>query len=97
MCPLPWKLREPFFSISGGGGGVLPPTPPLGTGHLHQLRYGLRDLYESFNRESVELPPLEPIEGDLGRPEEPQRFGSMEALRPPDHLGNEEVGLLLVQ
>ena len=84
IWPLPRKLREPIFHLRGG---VLPPTPPSDD---------FRDLFDDFNRNSDELPPLVPIEeGDITRLEEEERRrsgqeGSMSS-RPLRQLRNRNV------
>ena len=75
------------FCISGGG--VLPPTPPV----PESASDSFRDLFEDFNRESDELPPLELIEGDLGRLEEQRESGQggSTSSRPPRQLRSRNV------
>ena len=68
------------------GGGVLPPTPPVLENESAPDNFG--DLFEDFNRETDELPSLEPIEGDLGRLEEHRELGQggSTSSRPPRQL-----------
>ena len=94
MIPLPWKTGEPFPS-QGGGGGVLPPTPPIPDSEP-PVSENFRDLFEDFNRGSDELPPLELIEeDDIPRMEETQRIsgqdGDATSSRPPRQLRNRSV------
>ena len=91
MIPLPWKHREPIFHLRGG---VLPPTPPLPD--PEQGHDDFRDLFEDFNRELEELPPLELIEGgDIPRLEETRgtsgQDGGATSSRPPRQLRNRNV------
>ena len=85
------ETGDPFPSQ---GGGVLPPTPPLPDSEPPPENF--RDLFEGFNRESEDLPPLEPIEeGDIHRMEEMQRMtgqdGNATSSRPPRQLRNRSV------
>ena len=79
----------------GGGGGVLPPTPPVPESESAPDNF--RDLFEDFNRESDELPPLEPIEGDLGRSEEHRELGQGGSTSsiPPRQLRSRNVARLI--
>ena len=77
MSPLPWKLREPFFHLRGGGGGYFLPHRRSNRrrSNLAQPLILFATLFEDFNRESDELPPLVPIEEELSRSEEQKELG----------------------
>ena len=66
------------------GGGVLPPQPP---------NDDFRDLFEDFNRESDEIPPLEPLNEDRESVEEQQEIGQGGSMtsRPPRQLRSRNV------
>ena len=67
------------------GGQFPPPQPPDSD--------DFRDLFEDFNRESDELPHLEPLNEDLERVEEQQEVGQGGSMtsRPPRQLRNRNV------
>ena len=69
------------------GGGVLPPNQPPDESE------DFRDLFEDFNRESDEIPPLEPLDEASSRLEEQQNSGQGGSMssRPPRQLRSRNV------
>ena len=87
IWPLPRKYREPIFHLRGGG--VLPLNQPLPVTESDDIR----DLFDNFNRESDEVPPLEPHEEASSRLEDQQELGQRGSMssRPNRQLRNRNV------